>query len=74
MKGGSCGVGARRYLLRWRHWFADDLYAFFNRPVASAGWLYAATRNAITDYYRPEAHWRELPVGVLPDTDVAAGW
>jgi RNA polymerase sigma-70 factor, ECF subfamily len=84
------------------HRFADDLYRFISRRVASpqdaedvlqlvflrltqqteglrsddrvAGWLYATTRNAITDYYRSAARRRELPVGVLPDTDVAAGW
>jgi RNA polymerase sigma-70 factor (ECF subfamily) len=84
------------------HQFADDLYRFISRRVASpqdaedvlqlvflrltqqtgglrsdervAGWLFATTRNAITDYYRSAARRRELPVGVLPDTDAAAGW
>jgi RNA polymerase sigma-70 factor (ECF subfamily) len=84
------------------HRFADDLYRFISRRVASpqdaedvlqlvflrlsqqteglrsdervAGWLYATTRNAITDYYRSAARRRELPVGVLLDTDVEAGW
>lgn len=45
------------------------------------GWMYAITRNAITDYYRSAPRRRELPVDVVPDdpttvdgddTDVAA--
>ncbi|HEY5858128.1 MAG TPA: sigma-70 family RNA polymerase sigma factor [Aldersonia sp.] len=31
------------------------------------GWMYAITRNAITDYYRSAAHRRELPVDAVPD-------
>lgn len=31
------------------------------------GWLYAVTRNAITDYYRSAAHRRELLTEVLPE-------
>lgn len=31
------------------------------------GWLYATTRNAITDHYRSAARRRELPVDVVPD-------
>jgi RNA polymerase sigma-70 factor (ECF subfamily) len=30
-------------------------------------WMYALTRNAITDYYRAAAHRRELAVDVVPD-------
>ncbi|WP_405177890.1 sigma-70 family RNA polymerase sigma factor [Nocardia sp. NBC_01377] len=46
------------------------------------GWMYAITRNVITDYYRSAPHRRELPVDVVPehpstndggpDTDTAA--
>ncbi|MEV0708251.1 sigma-70 family RNA polymerase sigma factor [Nocardia aurea] len=46
------------------------------------GWMYAITRNAITDYYRSAPHRRELPVDAIPehptagddglDTDAAA--
>ncbi|MGY1934232.1 sigma-70 family RNA polymerase sigma factor [Nocardia gipuzkoensis] len=31
------------------------------------GWMYAITRNAITDYYRSAPHRRELPVDAVPD-------
>ncbi|MCP2289943.1 sigma-70 family RNA polymerase sigma factor [Nocardia amikacinitolerans] len=31
------------------------------------GWMYAITRNAITDYYRSASHRRELPVDAVPD-------
>lgn len=31
------------------------------------GWMYAITRNAITDYYRSAAHRRELAVDTVPD-------
>ncbi|WP_067834685.1 sigma-70 family RNA polymerase sigma factor [Nocardia lijiangensis] len=31
------------------------------------GWMYAITRNAITDYYRSAPHRRELPVDAIPD-------
>ncbi len=31
------------------------------------GWLYATTRNAITDYYRSAARRREVAVEVVPD-------
>ncbi|MGW4334189.1 sigma-70 family RNA polymerase sigma factor [Rhodococcus koreensis] len=32
------------------------------------GWMYAITRNAITDFYRSAPHRRELVVDVVPDT------
>ncbi|MFZ2176141.1 MAG: sigma-70 family RNA polymerase sigma factor [Rhodococcus sp. (in: high G+C Gram-positive bacteria)] len=35
------------------------------------GWMYAITRNAITDYYRSAAHRRELPVDAVPDNPPA---
>ncbi|WP_051022850.1 sigma-70 family RNA polymerase sigma factor [Nocardia pneumoniae] len=35
------------------------------------GWMYAITRNAITDYYRSAAHRRELPVDAVPDNPSA---
>ncbi|MFD4180118.1 sigma-70 family RNA polymerase sigma factor [Rhodococcus sp. NPDC058514] len=35
------------------------------------GWMYAITRNAITDYYRSAAHRRELPVDAVPDAPPA---
>ena len=31
------------------------------------GWMYAITRNAITDYYRSAPHRRELAVDTVPD-------
>jgi RNA polymerase sigma-70 factor (ECF subfamily) len=31
------------------------------------GWMYAITRNAITDYYRSASHRRELAVDTVPD-------
>ncbi|WP_067857176.1 sigma-70 family RNA polymerase sigma factor [Nocardia shimofusensis] len=31
------------------------------------GWMYAITRNAITDYYRSAPHRRELAVDAVPD-------
>ncbi|MFD4434170.1 sigma-70 family RNA polymerase sigma factor [Nocardia sp. NPDC058497] len=31
------------------------------------GWMYAITRNAITDYYRSAPRRRELPVDAVPD-------
>ncbi|MFF0818349.1 sigma-70 family RNA polymerase sigma factor [Rhodococcus sp. NPDC003318] len=31
------------------------------------GWMYAITRNAITDYYRSAPHRREFPVDAVPD-------
>ncbi|MEU2253434.1 sigma-70 family RNA polymerase sigma factor [Nocardia xishanensis] len=31
------------------------------------GWMYAITRNAITDYYRSASHRRELSVDAVPD-------
>jgi RNA polymerase sigma-70 factor (ECF subfamily) len=34
------------------------------------GWLYATTRNAITDYYRSAIRRRELPVDAVPDQPV----
>ncbi|MBF6168832.1 sigma-70 family RNA polymerase sigma factor [Streptomyces gardneri] len=37
------------------------------------GWMYAITRNAITDYYRSAAHRRELPVDAVPDNPSAHG-
>ncbi|SEL92864.1 sigma-70 family RNA polymerase sigma factor [Rhodococcus maanshanensis] len=36
------------------------------------GWMYAITRNAITDYYRSAPHRRELAVDTVPD-DPSAG-
>jgi RNA polymerase sigma-70 factor, ECF subfamily len=36
------------------------------------GWMYAITRNAITDYYRSAPHRRELPVDAVPD-NLSAG-
>lgn len=35
------------------------------------GWMYAITRNAITDYYRSASHRRELPVDAVPDNPYA---
>ncbi|MGK8507261.1 sigma-70 family RNA polymerase sigma factor [Nocardia asiatica] len=35
------------------------------------GWMYAITRNAITDYYRSAPHRRELPVDAVPDNTSA---
>ncbi|MGW5724859.1 sigma-70 family RNA polymerase sigma factor [Nocardia beijingensis] len=35
------------------------------------GWIYAITRNAITDYYRSAPHRRELPVDAVPDNPSA---
>lgn len=35
------------------------------------GWMYAITRNAITDYYRSAPHRRELPVDAVPDNPFA---
>lgn len=35
------------------------------------GWMYAITRNAITDYYRSAPHRRELPVDDVPDNPSA---
>ncbi|MFD0364346.1 sigma-70 family RNA polymerase sigma factor [Nocardia sp. GCM10030253] len=35
------------------------------------GWIYAITRNAITDYYRSASHRRELPVDAVPDNPSA---
>ncbi|MBF6301092.1 sigma-70 family RNA polymerase sigma factor [Nocardia amamiensis] len=35
------------------------------------GWMYAITRNAITDYYRSAPHRRELPVDAVPDNPSA---
>ncbi len=32
------------------------------------GWMYAITRNAITDFYRSAPHRRELVVDAVPDT------
>ncbi|MFD9669771.1 sigma-70 family RNA polymerase sigma factor [Rhodococcus sp. NPDC059968] len=32
------------------------------------GWMYAITRNAITDFYRSAPHRRELAVDAVPDT------
>ncbi|WP_280301818.1 sigma-70 family RNA polymerase sigma factor [Nocardia abscessus] len=37
------------------------------------GWMYAITRNAITDYYRSAPHRRELPVDAVPDNPSAHG-
>ncbi|MCC3331419.1 sigma-70 family RNA polymerase sigma factor [Nocardia abscessus] len=37
------------------------------------GWIYAITRNAITDYYRSAPHRRELPVDAVPDNPSAHG-
>ncbi|MFE1595020.1 sigma-70 family RNA polymerase sigma factor [Nocardia sp. NPDC058705] len=37
------------------------------------GWMYAVTRNAITDYYRSAPRRRELPVDTLPDHQAADG-
>ncbi|MBF6468693.1 sigma-70 family RNA polymerase sigma factor [Nocardia beijingensis] len=37
------------------------------------GWMYAITRNAITDYYRSAPHRRELPVDAVPDNPSAGG-
>ncbi|MET7769773.1 sigma-70 family RNA polymerase sigma factor [Nocardia sp. NPDC005366] len=37
------------------------------------GWMYAITRNAITDFYRSAPHRRELPVDVVPDNPSAGG-
>jgi RNA polymerase sigma-70 factor (ECF subfamily) len=36
------------------------------------GWMYAITRNAITDYYRSAPHRRELPVEAVPDNPSAS--
>ncbi|WP_174190004.1 sigma-70 family RNA polymerase sigma factor [Nocardia barduliensis] len=36
------------------------------------GWMYAITRNAITDYYRSAPHRRELPVDAVPDNPSAS--
>ncbi|WP_280239253.1 sigma-70 family RNA polymerase sigma factor [Nocardia abscessus] len=35
------------------------------------GWMYAITRNAITDYYRSAPHRRELPVDAVPENPSA---
>lgn len=35
------------------------------------GWLYAVTRNAITDYYRSAVHRREVLTSVLPEPPTA---
>jgi RNA polymerase sigma-70 factor (ECF subfamily) len=35
------------------------------------GWLYAVTRNAITDYYRAAVHRREVTTFVLPEPATA---
>ncbi|MCQ4122105.1 sigma-70 family RNA polymerase sigma factor [Rhodococcus tibetensis] len=35
------------------------------------GWMYAITRNAITDYYRSAPHRRELPVDAVPENPPA---
>jgi RNA polymerase sigma-70 factor (ECF subfamily) len=35
------------------------------------GWMYAITRNAITDYYRSAPHRRELAVDTVPDNPSA---
>jgi RNA polymerase sigma-70 factor (ECF subfamily) len=58
---------------------ADDILSIvFLRMVKSLdnlreqdrilGWMYAITRNAITDYYRSAPHRRELAVDTVPDT------
>ncbi|MBF6302874.1 RNA polymerase subunit sigma-70 [Nocardia amamiensis] len=65
----------------WRR-FSGDLRAFIALRMAKSldnlreqerllGWMYAITRNAITDYYRSAAHRRELPVDAVPDNPSA---